>query len=364
MIYKPDFEEIVSRMDAWWRGEILDRACIAIRAGNGKPGREMLTPASIQEKWTNLDYLLDLWEDDMERTSFYGEAIPFFRANLWPDTFSACLGIPLEFAEHTSWATPIIGDWDHPPSFHLDRSSFAWRWLLEGYRRAAERCPGRYLLAVPDVHAGGDCLLAMRGGERLCLDIYDHPEAIHRAMKQLTRTVAEFYEELFSIFEATGQRGHTTGVHAIWSSGRSAPMQVDLLAMLAPWMFKEFFIDEVKVQLSLLQNSIFHLDGVEALVHRPVLYDLCGKQADGSRATSLAGIQWVPGAGRDELAQWLPLLKEMQSHGANVELFCRPAEVETLMTELSSRGLFLITACGTEEEAEDLLKLAARLTHD
>ena len=32
MQYKEDFEAIIPRMEAWWNGELLDRACIAVTA--------------------------------------------------------------------------------------------------------------------------------------------------------------------------------------------------------------------------------------------------------------------------------------------------------------------------------------------
>jgi len=50
--------------------------------------------------------------------------------------------------------------------------------MLEFYRRAADRLSGKMLLAHLDLHTNMDLLAALRGPERLCLDLLDQPEVI------------------------------------------------------------------------------------------------------------------------------------------------------------------------------------------
>jgi hypothetical protein len=50
--------------------------------------------------------------------------------------------------------------------------------------------------------------------------------------------------------------------------------------------------------------------------------------------------------------------------GKCIHIFCDPDEVEILLSNLSSRGLFLVTKTDTEEEAKSLLKQAAKWTRD
>jgi len=359
MLYKPDFDEIVPRMEAFWRGELLDRACISVTSPNGRPRRELPVPRTPFGRRAEIGYVLDAAEAKMESTYYAGEAIPVFRPDLGPDLFAVLMGSPLEFQEATTWARPAIKSWDDAPSFEIDTSSFAWQWHLEIYPRAVERAAGRYFVAPPDCHSGGDCLLAMRGGAALCMDLYDNPEAIHAAMRGLEKAVREFHAAWWPLIEANGQRGHTTSWLTTWSPGRSNAIQLDLLAMISPEMFREFFLHELDVQCDALDQTIFHLDGPDAVKHLPVLYELSERHGRKPQ-----GIQWEPGVGQRPMLKWIPLLKEIQSHGLNVWVSCDPQEVEKLLRELSSRGLFIRTWARGPEDADALVRLAATLAHD
>jgi hypothetical protein len=148
MLYKPDFESIIPRMEAWWKGEMLDRACVAVYAPNGKPRREVPKPPTLYEQWTNHDYILDRAEAGFETTYFAGEATPMYYPNLGPDLFAALLGGNIEYRETTSWVAPFL-DWDNPVSFEINKASFEWKWLMEMYERVKERSRGKYPCGWP-----------------------------------------------------------------------------------------------------------------------------------------------------------------------------------------------------------------------
>ncbi len=85
-----------------------------------------------------------------------------------------------------------------------------------------------------------------------------------------------------------------------WSPGRSNVIQLDLLAVISPAQFREFFLHELEAQMEALDNTIYHLDGPDAIPHVPILHELFGhtpdRSSDRSRE-SVIPIQWVPGAG-------------------------------------------------------------------
>ena len=350
MKYKPDFEEVIPRLEAFWRGEFIDRPCMDITTPKGER-RHVRAPDTIEKQWTDQDYIIENIEAGMESTYFAGEAVPIFRPNLGPDLFSALLGGTIHYSEGTSWVTPFL-DWDNPPSFEIDENSFEWQWHIELYDRLKERSPDRYFVTVPDCHSGGDALMAMRGGTNLCMDIYDHPEAIKAVMKNLEKVLLRFNEAFRKKVEETGQNGHVTSWLRVWSPVFATPVQLDLLALISPAMFKEFFLDEVNLQCHVAENTIFHLDGPEAIKHLPIIYEL-----------PVNAVQWVPGTGKGPITAWLDLLKEIQSHGKGLRLSCHKDEVETLVSELSSNGLYILTEVNSPEEADELLKKARSFAH-
>ena len=45
---------------AWWECEIVDRACVQVTAPrDGVTRREIPVPATVEEQWTDLDYLVE-----------------------------------------------------------------------------------------------------------------------------------------------------------------------------------------------------------------------------------------------------------------------------------------------------------------
>ncbi len=77
---------------------------------------------------------------------------------------------------------------------------------------------------------------------------------------------------------------------------------------------------------------------------------------------SLAGIQWIPGAGQPQADQWLPLLKRIQDTGKLCQVFVSARGAQTIVQELGGHGfaLFIIPETPmSPDEAEDLLKALA-----
>jgi hypothetical protein len=64
-------------------------------------------------------------------------------------------------------------------------------------------------------------------------------------------------------------------------------------------------------------------------------------------------IQWIPGAGKERISDWYPLIRRILAAGKSVQAFATAPEVDELVAEVGARGL-LITVTASEEEAEDL----------
>jgi len=172
-------------------------------------------------------------------------------------------------------------------------------------------------------------------------------------MGKLEKAVVEFHAAQWKPIEASGQRGHTSAWLRTWSPKRSQAVQLDLLALISPEMFKEFFLHELEVQCSVVEQTIFHLDGPDAIKHLDLVCTL-----------PVRAIQWVHGAGHGPMTKWLPLLKDIQSRGKGLHISCESGEVETLLKELSSKGLYMATWASNRDEADALVKLAAKHAHE
>jgi len=85
----------------------------------------------------------------------------------------------------TSWAQPLLSDWDGLPPLAIDPANRWWRAIVELTRLAAGRCQGKFILSTIDTHSNLDCLSALRGPSRLCMDLVERPEAVLRSLEQV-----------------------------------------------------------------------------------------------------------------------------------------------------------------------------------
>lgn len=344
-----EFERIKQRFDAFWNHEVLDRPLIRIIAPKTKrmkidlPKRER-----IEERWTDAEYVVKKADLELENTFFLGDAIPFYMPNLGPDSFTAFLGAELAFrSEMTSWAEPFLkGLSDYEPVLREDNKW--WRIMNELLAAFCEAAEGRFLIGIPDIHYGGDSLVATIGAQRLVRCLFTQPEDVKRLVRKLTdvcRIVFERYYEKISRI----QDGSITWIPA-YSRGKFFALQDDFSGLVSPGMFEEFFVEEQETLSKYLDNSIFHLDGPMALNNLDRLLQI----------ESLDGIQWVPGAGAKPMSEWLDVCRRVLDAGKCLQISCKPEEVDFLLSHLKHEGLFISTYCRSEKEARQVLRIAER----
>jgi hypothetical protein len=162
----------------------------------------------------------------------------------------------------------------------------------------------------------------------------------------------EAFDELYGALTSCGQEG--TGSWLSWGPGKAFPLAEDALALISPRHFQEFFYQAIIDQAAHLDTNLFHLDGPEALPALDLVLSV----------PRLHGIQWVPGHAHKPITKWIPLIRQIQSRGKCVVVEAEPREVETLLRELSAKGLQLQVECKTEREAQSLLRNAADWSHE
>ncbi|MFQ6094570.1 MAG: hypothetical protein ACE5NN_00360 [Candidatus Bathyarchaeia archaeon] len=341
-----DFETIKQRFDAFWDREVLDRPLIYITAPRKRQKRiDFPVPESVEERWTNVEYVLKKMELYFENTLFLGDAIPWYLPNLGPDCFTAFLGADLTFrSEETSWAQPFLDDLSRYKPF-LDRSKKWWRLmdrLLDAVCGVAE---GNFLVGIPDIHYGGDSLVATVGARRLIRHMFCKPDEVKMLIRRLTDICCTVFNHYYEKISRV-QQGSITWIPA-YSRGRYFALQDDFSGLVSPKMFEEFFVEEVERLSKYLDNSIYHLDGPMALGNLDRLLEV----------DSLDGVQWVPGAGAKPMSEWVDVCAKVLNADKCLQIGCRPDEVDFLLSKLRHGGLFLSTHCTSEREAHNVLKI-------
>jgi 5-methyltetrahydrofolate--homocysteine methyltransferase len=348
----------LARNEAFWQRQLEEYPLMWITVPNAKPGPSLADPEDEEELWTDVDYVIESTEAKLSRTYFAGDALPVFSPWLGPDQFSAWLGadLILKPREHnTSWVVPCIENWHDYSDFRIDPANRWWQLYLKIVRRSVETGRGKWVTGFPDLHTGIDALSAMRGPERLLIDLHDNPAGIHSAMRKMTELWKFVVDTVWSLVEPTGQGSSQ------WTMGWSAERflcigQMDFTCMISPQMYREFCLQDLLTCCENVDYSLYHLDGPGAIPHLPLLY----------AAEKLDSIQWIPGAGAPPLSQWTGLLRQMQQAGKSVQVWplqnCTVdelfREVQVLCEALDPTRLFIVAEVERIETADALLALA------
>lgn len=342
---KPDWEKARARIEAWWEGEILDRAVIAVTASNGRPFAEVPAPVTMVERWTNPDYLIARQKARVDATYFGGESFPMLFVNLGPSVASAYLGCELVFAENTVWQEkPVIQSWDTWRPFVFDPQNRWWKQTLSITRQAIEELDGYSFVSLTDLGVATDILSHLRGPQQLLLDTLENRYDVEWALAQITSFWFRWYEELLEITQAR-QEG-SCGWLGAWSPKRTYPLQCDFSCMISPQTFRWMVMPEMERTVGRLDHPIYHLDGPDAICHLDALGEL----------PHLKAIQWVPGDGNPSPRHWPKLLRRILAMGKSVHVNMPAEDVEPLIDEVGPKGLFISTGVGTQEEAEALIR--------
>jgi hypothetical protein len=349
---KPDFDRAVERLEAWWHCEVLDRACVQLtvrRPGGGKPIPQK-GHSTLRELWMDAQYQVERAAAALTHSMSLGEAFPAYMPNLGPDLCATLFGAELEFAPGTSWAVPVVADWetaDLAPNF----DNPYWQTVREMTALSLEVGRGQFITAITDLHTNGDILSAIRGREALCLDLADRPELVVEALRRVSRLYPAMYDDLYGPIRARGL-GSTTWM-SIYHQGRCYGTNMDFAGLISPTMFQKHFLPVIEEETKFLDRSCFHLDGPTALPHLDALLEL----------PTLHGVQWVYGAGNGPSTRWMDVYRRIQNAGKCAQVLVEHVrEIEAILDELPPDGL-LFTGGGwglSPDEAQSALRMAER----
>lgn len=357
LIYKPDWEETKERYRAFWAHEYFGRAAIAVTAPLDNPPDDPPPPRpeTPLERWTNLDYAAACNTYNMSRTFYGGEAFPIWTIGYAGHTaIPAYLGCPTELDFDTGWFEPIItGEGlDEVLKLRVDHDGNWWRFTLKALERAVRESAGRSIPSIGAFGGCGDTLAALRGTDRLLLDVVDRPDKVIAAEVYLMEMWFEVFDEFYRILHKASEG--STCWFGFWSPGKTYAAQNDFSYMISPKMFRDLFLPIIERQTRFLDHTVYHVDGIGAFAHVPALCELPRLQA----------FQILPGAGKPSALNYMDTLKHVQKAGKNLQIHLSPEEVRPALSQLSARGLYITTWCRTETEARQLLADAEEFSVD
>lgn len=331
---KPDFEQAMKRVYAWYNQEIIDRAPIRFSAHNA----EYLKAYNLnnykfnsqKDRWCNVEYQLDKFELSIHNTTFNAETFPFYWPNLGPDIFAAFYGSELVFQDITSFSKPLIYDWEQLYCLQIDLNNEYFLILEDMTKAAIERGKNKYLVGYTSFVSGIDTAAAFRGVQQLCFDFILEPEKVKLLIEKSSKDYLNVYNHFDKMIKNSG--GLSISWMGIPSFEKMQISQTDFASMLSPEHFNEFVLPNLKQEVQAFDQVIFHMDGKGVANHLDSLLGI----------PEINAIQWVQGVGKDlPIMQWVPLIKNIQKAGKSVVVDLQVHELEHFMKEVSPEGIYL-----------------------
>lgn len=354
MRYKEDWEQAKKRLTAFWDQEIIDRCCVSVRAFGTRNPLERIVPGTDEERfqyWTDPERVIRRNRAFMESTYYGGESFPAIFVDLGAGGHAGFFKGEKHYFGDSVWFFPYLGEEEVPVP---DKAGFMYQKTLELARAYVEDSKGDYFVSMPDTTGNADALSHMMGSENLLPMMLEEPEIIERDLGIIETMYESIMRDVYDIVRDNNEGGCVVDWLSTWAPGFHAQMQSDMSVMISNNVFKRFVLPELQTQCRFLQYPLYHFDGVEQIRH---LDDLLA-------IPELRAIQWTQVAGQKPCTEYFPEIRKIQAAGKSVIILVTPDQIKPIMENLSSKGLYLITATKTKEDADDIIKLVTRLTHD
>jgi hypothetical protein len=202
-----------------------------------------------------------------------------------------------------------------------------------------------------DTHTNMDLLAALRGPERLCLDLVERPEVIDRAMIDARAVFPQMWRGIVQ----AGRMAETGFCNGVYSPAGAAVLQCDFSCMISPPMFRRWVLPALEEEAAIAGHVFYHWDGPGALKH---MDDLLASPA----IHTLGYVPTVGFGGRLKHFDCVDLLRQCQDRGKAVQAIGTAEEVKAMHRCLDPAKVMYCTSVATPDEAEALLAWFVRHT--
>ncbi len=339
---KPDINECLERIYAWYEQKIIDRPPVRFHHHNIEYERHRTVSgpwATEEERWLDVDFQIKTFVDSLEGMEFKGETFPVYWPNISAVAYNLFLGQSAKFDDVTAWTHPCIDDLDNLPEIKVQKENRFFRAVDEMTDKALEIADGKFLVGYTDMYAGIDCVAGLRDMGQMCMDILMAPDKLKALIDQVWAEYLEVYEHFDRKLKAGGQLS-VTWMNLPWPE-RFNVLACDFATLVSPEHFDEFCLPIIRKEAECFDCNVFHLDGPGV-----------GKNIDSVLTLpNLKAVQWVQGYGDDApIMQWLPLIRKIQAAGKSVIVDLKLDELDEFISKTDPTGVMLWIPAKPEDQ--------------
>ena len=346
---KPDFDECMARIYAWYEQRLLDRPPVRFHHHNVEYERRRTVDGpwkTAEERWLDVEFQVKAFVASLSGTQFLGETFPVFWPNLSAVVYNLFLGQEAVFDDVTAWTHPCVDDLERLPDLRVQWENKYFLAVEALTRRALEAAEDRFLVGYTDMYAGIDCTMGLRGMEQMCIDLMTQPERIKRLIDAAFAEYPQVYRHFDAALKAHGQLSVT------WMNLPSFEtfnvLACDFATNISTEHFDAFCMPVLRREAELFRHNVFHMDGPGVARHVDSILTL----------PNLAAVQWAQGYGRDKpILQWVPLIEKIRQAGKSVIVDLEPDEIEKFMAKVDPAGIMLWVPAEPKDQQEVLEKV-------
>jgi 5-methyltetrahydrofolate--homocysteine methyltransferase len=352
--HAPNFEETKKRFEAWWNRSCIGRPMMKLPCIREKPLAPLVEiPETNDAEKIHCDpeRKVNIYRNFLNSHILMAETLPNTNINIGPGSMATYLGAPPVFDERTVWYEKIVDDWNDF-DFKFDPDNYWIKRHLDLIAKQCELSNGEFYVGIPDIIENVDILSSLRGPKDFCYDLIDEPELVHQCLDKLDELYFKYYDAFYDIVK-DDEGGSVYTAFEIWGKGKTVKVQCDFSALMNPSQYREFVQPRLAKQCSKMNNSLYHLDGPDAIPHLDAVLEI--KEID--------ALQWVPGSGNtspdDE--RWFFIYDKVKAAGKSLWIVVSSIEkADAIVKRYGPEGLYLLFPEMTEKEGVSLLKKAER----
>lgn len=351
LVAKPDYLICQQRVEAWFQGEMLDRAPIRFHRHNTEFEVVLRSDhACLQDRWFDAEFQVDCFINSLKGMRFTAETFPVFWPNLGPNVYAAFHGGDLRFEETTSWYHEVVHDYERDLSkIQFSKENVYYQKILELTRMALEKNRDQYLVGYTDLHPGMDCALAWRGVNDICMDFLLEPDNVQKLFDLSTVHFPEVYDEYDKLLKA--HQMPSCNWMNLPVDGRLHVPSADFSFMISPEDYIRYGLPILQWEVKTMTHNIYHVDGKGVANHIDAILSVPAIQC----------IQWVQGMADDyPIMQHLDFIRYVQSKRKGIIVDLSKNDLDEFMEKMSPKGIFLWIATENEDEELAILRKLLR----
>ncbi len=329
------------KLENWWNFGDQDKPLII--SSYVKEPDKIPDTNDLTKFWTDQDFIIERTLALIDNTEYEGVALPFHYVDHGSSAGSLIMGSRMEFVDkETIWSHPVYENIKEIKDIRLNPENYSYRTITELTKKSSLAAKDHHFVAPFALGGLTDNLAGLYGTENLLLDMISKTDEVKIAMENMKRIWIENFSEIQRIISISGNPGGI-GWIGIWAPGSTFPIQEDFSYMISPQMFKEFCLPHIFDICDSMEYPFYHLDGIGALPHLEIILNI----------EKIKVVQWVPGAGKEEIADWYDVIKKILSSNKSVQVFIKAHELDDLVRNVGTKGLLAVI---TDPSKENTLK--------